>query len=464
MPQDRKSRGLRVLVVGTGYVGSVTAACLAELCSTYGTSVHAVDTDERKIAALRSGHSVIHEPGLDAVLRSALASGALTFGSDLGEAVSRSDVVFIAVPTPAQPDGGADLTAVMRVASEVGRNCMGDLVVVTKSTVPVGTGARVLEAIETELVRRGLINNTDVCVDVASNPEFLREGSAVQDFFEPDRVIIGAETARAREVLDRLYSPLSESGHQIIHTDVASAELTKYAANAMLATRISFMNQIAALCSVTGADIEQVRLGIGADDRIGPKFLKAGVGYGGSCFPKDVQALAATARQHGLQLPLIEAVHQVNERQKHIVRDQLQVDLTLRGAVVAIWGVSFKPDTDDVREAPAVAIIDDLLAAGATVAAFDPVADVAQLALSRPGLRVATGPLDAIVGADAVVLVTEWKEFLGIDADRVGGLMRGRLLFDGRNVLDLGHWTDQGFRVRSVGGQAQQVAERVLVA
>ncbi len=445
-------------MVGTGYVGTVTAACLADLGASYGTSVLAVDSDPRKVEALTQGNTLIHEPGLELLLRSALQTGNLRFGSDLGDGVSRSDLVFIAVPTPSRADGGADLSAVLSVARDIGRNCMGDLVVVTKSTVPVGTGAQVLATIEAELSRRGLVNGQDVRVDVASNPEFLREGSAVKDFFEPDRVVIGTQTERARLLLEQLYRPLSEEGRMIIHMDIASAEIAKYAANAMLATRISFMNQIASLCEATGADVEMVRAGIGTDDRIGPRFLRAGIGYGGSCFPKDVQALAFTARQHGISMPLIETVHEVNERQKHTAVERLQNHLELRGAVIAVWGAAFKPDTDDLRDAPAITIIDDLLAAGASVAVFDPVADVSRLAATRPGMRVATGPIDAVVDADALIHVTEWKDFRDVDTDRVASVMCGRVLFDGRNLLDVARWAESGFRVLCVGKRVREVA------
>jgi UDPglucose 6-dehydrogenase len=286
---------------------------------------------------------------------------------------------------------------------------------------------------------------------VASNPEFLREGTAVTDFFGPDRIVIGADSPRAREVLDRLYRPLSEAGHDVIHMDVASAELTKYAANAMLATRISFMNQIAELCQATGADVELVRAGVGSDDRIGPRFLRAGVGYGGSCFPKDVRALVRTATEHGVDLPLLRAVHDVNERQKHVATRRLEAVMGLRGAHVAVWGATFKPDTDDLREAPALTIVADLVAAGATVAVFDPVVSEQLRVLVDPAVRVATDPIDAAMGADALIHVTEWKEFLDTDPCSVADVMRGTTVLDGRNLLDAQRWAGAGFEVLAIG-------------
>jgi UDPglucose 6-dehydrogenase len=423
---------LKITVIGTGYVGLVTGACLAEV----GNDVLCVDVDARKIAILNDGGVPIHEPGLEPMVRRNAAAGRLRFSTDTDAGVAHGVVQFIAVGTPPQEDGSADMQYVLEAARSIGRRMTAWKVVVDKSTVPVGTADRVMAVIGKELAARGL----QVPFAVASNPEFLKEGAAVDDFMRPDRVVVGADDERAISVLRAVYAPFQRNHERLLVMDVRSAELTKYAANAMLATRISFMNELANLADRLGADIEHVRQGIGSDPRIGYHFLYPGVGYGGSCFPKDVKALRHTALEHATPLHLLAAVEAVNEAQKSVLVDKIVARLgaDLTGRRFALWGLAFKPNTDDMREAPSRAIIAALLARGARIMAYDPIAmDEARRTLGPlPGLGYAASPQAACDGADALVVVTEWKEFRSPDFDRLGRQLKERLVFDGRNLYE----------------------------
>ena len=436
---------MKIAIVGTGYVGLVSGACFAEM----GLDITCVDTDREKIEALRSGQIPIYEPGLEELVRRNAAAGRLHFTTDLAECLDRVEVVFSAVGTPPAEDGSADLSQVLSVARTFGRHISRYTLLVTKSTVPVGTSDRIREVIREELRERGC----EVPFDVASNPEFLKEGAAIKDFMSPDRVVVGVDSRRARDLMARLYRPFLINNFRVLFMDIASAEMTKYAANAMLATRISFMNDIANLCDRVGADVEMVRKGIGSDVRIGNKFLYPGCGYGGSCFPKDVKALAATARRHGYTMQVIEAVERVNDAQKGVVFEKLQQALgDLRGRRVAIWGVAFKPETDDIREAPSVEVIARLNRAGAEVRICDPVA-AEELCRRRGDLQVipARTMYEAAVGADAVALLTEWKEFRMPDWGRLRETMRGNVVVDGRNIYDKEEVRAAGFRYFGIG-------------
>lgn len=436
---------MRIAIVGTGYVGLVSGACFAEM----GLDITCVDTDTRKIEALNAGQIPIYEPGLEELVRRNVAAGRLHFTTDLAECLDRVEVVFSAVGTPPGEDGAADLSQVMTVARTFGQHLHHYTLLVTKSTVPVGTARRIREVIDEELRKRGC----EVPFDVASNPEFLKEGAAIKDFMSPDRVVVGVDSERARQLMARLYRPFLINNFRVLFMDIASAEMTKYAANAMLATRISFMNDIANLCDRVGADVEMVRKGIGSDVRIGNKFLYPGCGYGGSCFPKDVKALARTAREQGYTMQVIEAVERVNEAQKSIVFEKLQRALgDLAGRRVAIWGVAFKPETDDVREAPATEVIRRLLGAGAEVVVCDPVA-VAEFRRRHADLQVRTARTmyEAAEGADAVALLTEWKEFRMPDWTRLRESMRGDVVVDGRNIYDKQEVRTAGFRYFGIG-------------
>ncbi|WP_308501599.1 UDP-glucose/GDP-mannose dehydrogenase family protein [uncultured Alistipes sp.] len=436
---------MRIAIVGTGYVGLVSGACFAEM----GLDITCVDTDTRKIEALNAGQIPIYEPGLEELVRRNVAAGRLHFTTDLAECLDRVEVVFSAVGTPPGEDGAADLSQVMTVARTFGQHLHHYTLLVTKSTVPVGTARRIREVIDEELRKRGC----EVPFDVASNPEFLKEGAAIKDFMSPDRVVVGVDSERARQLMTRLYRPFLINNFRVLFMDIASAEMTKYAANAMLATRISFMNDIANLCDRVGADVEMVRKGIGSDVRIGNKFLYPGCGYGGSCFPKDVKALARTAREQGYTMQVIEAVERVNEAQKSIVFEKLQRALgDLAGRRVAIWGVAFKPETDDVREAPATEVIRRLLEAGAEVVVCDPVA-VAEFRRRHADLQVRTARTmyEAAEGADAVALLTEWKEFRMPDWTRLRESMRGDVVVDGRNIYDKQEVRTAGFRYFGIG-------------
>ena len=435
---------MNIAIVGTGYVGLVSGACFAEV----GIDVTCVDIDSEKIENLRKGLIPIYEPGLDELVKRNVAAGRLHFTTELTACLDSVEVVFCAVGTPPDEDGSADLKYVREVAREFGRNISHYTILVTKSTVPVGTSKIVRAEIERELTERGI----DIPFEVASNPEFLKEGAAIKDFMSPDRVVIGIESERARKVMERLYRPFLLNNFRVIFMDIASAEMTKYAANSMLATRISFMNDIANLCELVGADVNMVRTGIGTDARIGTKFLYPGCGYGGSCFPKDVKALARTAREHGYTMEVIEAVERVNERQKSAVFHKLHQSLgSLRGKRIALWGLAFKPETDDMREAPSLVVIRHLLEHGAQVTVFDPVAMDECRRRIADRVEYARDMYDAAVDADAVVLLTEWKQFRVPSWKVLAKTMRGNLIVDGRNIYDAAELEEEGFRYRCIG-------------
>ena len=438
---------MKISVVGTGYVGLVTGACLSDM----GNDVLCLDIDEKKIAMLREGGIPIHEPGLADIVRNNVASGRLRFTTDAKEAVLHGRVQFIAVGTPPDDDGSADLQYVTAAAREIGRHMDDYRVVVDKSTVPVGTAAKVRAAIARELAGRGV----DLPFSVVSNPEFLKEGAAIDDFMRPDRIIVGSDDDRATEIMRQLYAPFERHHSKLMVTDIASAELTKYAANAMLATRISFMNEMALLAERLGADIDAVRRGIGSDPRIGNGFLYAGCGYGGSCFPKDVKALARTAAEVGTSMRVLAAVEAANEHQKHVLIDKIEARFghDLGGKVIALWGLAFKPGTDDMREAPSLIIIRELARRGATVRAYDPVAasEAKRVLGDLPALELSARAMDALQGADALVIVTEWKEFRSPDLELMKSLMRLPVIFDGRNILDPRETRAAGFEYVGIG-------------
>ncbi|HEV7489459.1 MAG TPA: UDP-glucose/GDP-mannose dehydrogenase family protein [Rhodanobacteraceae bacterium] len=423
---------MRVTIFGTGYVGLVTGTCLAEV----GNDVVCVDVDADKIARLERGEVPIYEPGLEPLVRANRRSGRLTFTIESTAAMANAQVVFIAVGTPPDEDGSADLTHVLEVARTIGRTLTRPTVVVNKSTVPVGTADSVRAAIAGELAVRGV----EIGFDVVSNPEFLKEGDAVQDCMRPDRIIVGADSARAVEVLKTLYAPFNRNHERIVQMDVRSAELTKYAANAMLATKISFMNEIANIAEQVGADVEQVRRGIGADPRIGYHFIYPGAGYGGSCFPKDVKALAYSAKAHGHEPRLLNAVEGVNMAQKRKLFALIHrhFDGRLAGRTIAVWGLAFKPNTDDMREAPSRTLLEQLWDAGANVRAYDPeaTAEAQRIYGERPDLVLCEQPYPALDGADALVVVTEWKAFRSPDLERVRASLKEPVIFDGRNIFE----------------------------
>ena len=423
---------MKITVVGTGYVGLVSGTCLAEV----GNDVLCLDVDPEKIRILEEGGIPIYEPGLQEMVRRNVAAGRLHFTTDVERAVRHGIIQFIAVGTPPDEDGSADLQYVVAAARNIGRLMTDYKVVVDKSTVPVGTGAKVKAAIADELQKRGV----DTPFSVVSNPEFLKEGAAVEDFMRPDRIVVGAEDEQAIHLMRALYAPFQRNHERLIVTDVKSAELTKYAANAMLATRISFMNELANLAEVLGADIEMVRQGIGSDPRIGYHFLYPGCGYGGSCFPKDVKALIKTAQDDaGITLKVLTAVEEANDAQKHVLTGKLKARLgELKGRHFALWGLSFKPNTDDMREAPSRELIGDLFAAGATVTAYDPVAmhETQRIYGDEPRLKYAESPMGALKEADALIIVTEWKEFRSPDFEAIKGALKQPLVFDGRNLYD----------------------------
>lgn len=435
---------MKIAIVGTGYVGLVSGACFAEM----GIDVTCVDIDQAKIERLRAGDIPIYEPGLDELVLRNSQEGRLHFTTRLADCLDGVEAVFSAVGTPPDEDGSADLHYVLEVAREVGRHMQHYLVVVTKSTVPVGTARKVEAAIREELTKRGV----DIPFDVASNPEFLKEGSAIKDFMSPDRVVVGVESEKARELMTRLYAPFMLNNFRVIFTDVPSAEMIKYAANSMLATRISFMNDIANLCELVGADVNQVRKGIGSDTRIGSKFLYPGCGYGGSCFPKDVKALVQTAEQNGYDMRVLKAVEEVNERQKSVLFEKLRRHYgDLQGKTIALWGLAFKAETDDMREATSLVTIRHLLEAGCTVRVFDPAAmDEARRRLGD-AIIYASDIYDAAKGADALLLLTEWKQFRLPSWARVHDLMRNPIVFDGRNIYDPAEMRKNGFEYYSIG-------------
>ncbi len=439
---------MNVTVVGTGYVGLVTGTCLAEM----GNLVTCVDLDEDKIKGLKKGILPIFESGLENLVHENTRRQRLKFSTDITQTFNSSDVIFIAVGTPPDQDGSADLKYVLQVAKTIGEQLESYKLVVTKSTVPVGTSQRVKQTIVEQLEKRGC----DIPFDVASNPEFLKEGAAVEDFMKPDRIIIGTESKAALEKLRELYAPFNRNHERVIAMDIPSAELTKYAANSMLATKISFMNEVANLAELLGADIEAVRRGIGSDPRIGYHFIYPGCGYGGSCFPKDVQALARTARENAYTPRLLDAVEEVNNNQKHKLADKLTRVLgdDLSGLKIAVWGLAFKPNTDDMREAPSRVLIDDVLALGAQIEAFDPVArkEAQRIFSDEPRVSIQSDdPYAALEGASALVLVTEWKMFRAPDIERIKSLMKGRLIIDGRNIFDPEAFKQHGFIYHGIG-------------
>lgn len=438
---------MKLTVIGTGYVGLVSGACLADV----GNQVLCLDLDAKKIDLLKSGGIPIYEPGLKEIVANNVAAGRLKFTTSIEDSVAFGDVQIIAVGTPPGEDGSADLQYVVAAARNVGRHMTSPKIVVDKSTVPVGTADRVREAMADELGKRGA--NTKF--SVVSNPEFLKEGAAVEDFMRPDRIVIGADDVDTVEVMRKLYAPFQRNHDRLMVMDIRSAELTKYAANAMLATRISFMNELALLAERLGADIESVRKGIGSDPRIGYQFLYPGVGYGGSCFPKDVQALQRTASQAGLDLKLLEAVERVNYAQKHVLTQKIVRELgdDLTGKTIAVWGLAFKPNTDDMREAPSLVLIDDLTKRGAKVVAFDPVAmQEAQHAMgSNSQVTYAASAMEALQGADALAIVTEWKTFRAPDFVAMKAALKSPLVFDGRNLYEPSTMADHGFRYFPIG-------------
>ena len=437
---------MNIAIVGTGYVGLVSGACFADT----GANVTCVDVDINKIERLKKGEIPIYEPGLDELVLKNVKAGRLKFTSSLPEVLNEQEIVFSAVGTPPDEDGSADLKYVLQVAKTIGQNLNNYLVVVTKSTVPVGTARKVRATIQEELDKRGV----DIAFDVASNPEFLKEGNAIKDFMSPDRVVVGIESERAKTILTRLYKPFLINNFRVIFMDIPSAEMTKYASNSMLATRISFMNDIANLCECVGADVNMVRQGIGSDTRIGRKFLYAGCGYGGSCFPKDVKALIKTADDCGYSMEVLKAVEHVNEKQKSILFHKLQAAYngeSLKGKTIALWGLSFKPETDDMRESTALVIIKLLKEAGCTIRAFDPVAMDECRRRVGDDVLYCRDKYEAVFHADALLLLTEWKEFRLPSWDVVGSAMNKKLIIDGRNIFDPEELAEAGFEYHCIG-------------
>jgi UDPglucose 6-dehydrogenase len=436
---------MKISVIGTGYVGLVTGTCFAET----GIDVYCVDIDKQKIENLKNGKIPIFEPGLDKMVIKNVKKGNLNFTTELKETLNECEVVFSAVGTPPDEDGSADLTYVMNVAREVGKYMTDYLVFVTKSTVPIGTSHLVRKAIQDELN----IRKSDIKFDVASNPEFLKEGSAVDDFMRPDRIVVGLDSEKAETIMKKLYKPFVLNGHPILFMDIPSAELTKYTANAMLATKISFMNDIANLCEIVGADINNVRKGIGSDSRIGDKFLYAGTGYGGSCFPKDVKALIKTADQNKYNLRILKAVEDVNESQKSVLYNKLYSYFkgNLKDKKIAIWGLSFKPNTDDMREAPALVLIEKLKQIGAKIYAYDPVAMEEAYRKLGKSVNYGSDKEEVLIDADALLLVTEWNEFRVLNFKTMAKLMKTKVIFDGRNIYDGTEVTENGFEYFGIG-------------
>jgi UDPglucose 6-dehydrogenase len=445
---------LKITVVGTGYVGLVTGACLSDL----GIEVACVDIDIKKIEGLKNGVLPIYEPGLKEIVERNFRKGRLNFSTDLGEAIRGAEAVFIAVGTPPGEDGSADLKYVLGVAQEIGEKMSDYLVVITKSTVPVGTSEKVRGAVNDALYKR----DVDFSFDVASNPEFLKEGAAIEDFMKPDRIVVGVDSDRAQQIIDRLYRPFTLNGHPVIFMDIPSAEMTKYAANAMLATKISFMNDVALLCEKVGADVNAVRTGIGSDPRIGNRFIYPGIGYGGSCFPKDVKALARTAREYGHVMRILEAVEEVNDDQKSVLFNKIKAYFGgyLKDKTIAFWGLSFKPNTDDMREAPSIVIAELLLKAGANVRAYDPVAMKEAQRDLGDRITYCKDEMEALKGADALALITEWSEFRLPNWDKVGALLSHKVVFDGRNLYRREILVEAGFNYYGIG-QGEKIVEKV---
>jgi UDPglucose 6-dehydrogenase len=436
---------MKIAVVGTGYVGLVTGTCFAEV----GIDVTCIDIDQKKIDNLNKGILPIYEPGLEEMVTRNVEAGRLHFSTSLANSIQGCDVAFIAVGTPPGEDGSADLKYVLGVAREIGENINDYIVVVTKSTVPVGTAVRVNEAVKEALTKR----NSAIEFDVASNPEFLKEGAAVDDFLKPDRIVVGIESKRAEDIMRKLYKPFLLNGHPIIFMDIPSAEMTKYAANAMLATKISFMNDIANLCEIMGADVNLVRKGIGSDPRIGNKFIYPGIGYGGSCFPKDVKALIKTAAENGHKMRILEAVEEVNDDQKNVLFTKImkQFNGQLKGKTFAMWGLSFKPKTDDMREAPSLVIIENLLKAGANVKAFDPVAMHEAKKMIGEQITYCKDLNSTLIDAEALIVATEWPEFRSPNFEVMAKLMKSKIIFDGRNIYDIEEMKELGFTYHCIG-------------
>ncbi|HPC41768.1 MAG TPA: UDP-glucose/GDP-mannose dehydrogenase family protein [Spirochaetota bacterium] len=438
---------MKLAVIGTGYVGLVTGTCFADM----GNDVWCIDIDEKKIEGLKNGVLPIYEPGLDELVKRNYDEGRLRFTTNLKEGIAESTYAFIAVGTPSDEDGSADLQHVLDVARQIGRCLEKYIVIVDKSTVPVGTAEKVRQAVREELDKQG---KKDISFDVVSNPEFLKEGNAVEDFIKPDRVIIGADNARAADLMRDLYSTFVRKGDRVMTMDIPSAELTKYAANAMLATRISFMNELSHLCEASGADIESVRRGIGSDSRIGTAFLYAGIGYGGSCFPKDVKALIYTLKDFGFDAKILSAVEEVNKEQRRAFVSKVVKHMgeNLSGKTFAVWGLAFKPQTDDMREAPAIDIITELRKRGASFKAYDPIAvDNARHIIGDEKIEYVKNNYDTLKGADALLLLTEWHHFRKPDFDKIKSLMKAPVIFDGRNQYEPAKMKEMGFRYYSIG-------------
>ena len=436
---------MKVIIVGTGYVGLVTGACLSDV----GLNVICIDTDHKKIENLKSGILPIYEPGLKNIVDRNFQSGRLSFSTSLKDVIADSDFAFIAVGTPTGEDGNADLKYVLSVASEIGKYASNYLVTVTKSTVPVGTAEKVENIIDNQLKSR----NINFSIDVASNPEFLKEGDAIDDFMKPDRIVCGVKSEKAKNLLSKLYQPFVLNGHPLIFMDIPSAEMTKYAANAMLATKISFINDIANLCELTGADVSNVRKGIGSDSRIGKSFIYPGIGYGGSCFPKDVKALVKSGEEFGHKLRILEAVEDVNNEQKSILVKKIIQEFgeDLANRSFTFWGLSFKPETDDMREAPSIVIANELLRRGAKVIAYDPIAIAEAKTVFGDRIAYSNSAYTALKNADALLLITEWREFRSPDWSKVKSELKSPILFDGRNIYDRSYLKSIGFTYYGIG-------------
>ena len=436
---------MKIAVIGTGYVGLVTGACFSEV----SVNVICVDIDQKKIDNLNKGIIPIYEPGLEEIVLRNSTKNKLKFSNSLQESIKDVDVVFIAVGTPPDEDGSADLKYVLSVASDIGKYIQKQIVVVNKSTVPVGTAEKVKQAIQKELTLRG----QTIEFYVASNPEFLKEGSAIDDFMKPDRIVIGTDNIDAENIMRKLYKPFLLNGHPIIFMDIPSAEMTKYAANAMLATKISFMNDVANLCEIMGADVNMVRRGIGSDSRIGSKFIYPGVGYGGSCFPKDVKALIKTAKDNHYNMRILNAVEEVNDFQKSVLFNKVNTHFNnqLKGKTFAIWGLAFKPKTDDMREAPSLVIIENLLKAGANVVAYDPVAAHEAKRILGDTISYSDEMYDTLTKADALLIITEWPEFRSPDFDEISKRLNNKVIFDGRNIFDFNEMKNMGYNYYCIG-------------
>lgn len=442
---------MKISIVGTGYVGLVTGTCFADT----GVNVTCVDIDQKKINNLKKGVVPIYEPGLETMIKNNVEKGRLHFSTSLKESLDQAEVIFIAVGTPPGEDGSADLSHVLAVASEIGKHITQSMVVVTKSTVPIGTAEKVRAAISAELENR----NTKVPFFVASNPEFLKEGNAIDDFLKPDRIVVGTDSEEAEKVIRRLYKPFLLNNHPILFMDIPSAELTKYAANSMLATKITFMNDIANFCELVGADVNMVRKGIGSDSRIGNKFIYPGIGYGGSCFPKDVKAIIRTANAYNYPLRLLQAVEDVNEDQKRIMAKKVRKYFgnDIKGKTFSLWGLSFKPNTDDMREAPSRVIIKELLEGGAKVKAYDPVAMEEAKKDFGNSITYGQDPYDVLIDSDGLLLLTEWPEFRIPNYNVMSKLMKQKVVFDGRNIYDMNEMNEHGFDYFGIGRSQKEI-------